>query len=142
MAVTATWEIHVKQYAPVYILCRSEKMLPRKLPKSMENSLFSRIRDLSAFHRPAIDSPDLKSILELCFDCFKSLVPGVPAVVGPWRGGGWSRPSVCYGIHIENHRKVMQMWLSLCGIMDGLMVSTSLRLAADRPPPGPPAPLS
>ena len=65
----------------------------------MENDLFSLIRELAVFQRPAIDSLALKSTLELCFDSFKTGVPGTPAVVGPGPGGGCSRPSVHPLIH-------------------------------------------
>ena len=62
--------------------------------QTMENRIFPHIRELASFQRPAIDPPALKSILELCFDGFKTGAPGFPAVDGPRRGGDWSRPSV------------------------------------------------
>ncbi len=42
----------------------------------MVNGLFSHIRILAAFQRHAIDSIALKSMLDLCFNCFKTRLPG------------------------------------------------------------------
>ena len=69
-------------------------------------------------------------MLELCFDRFKTGVPGDPAP-----GARRRLFETHYEIHTRVQSKIIGKTVRLCGSMDGLKVASSLRLAG---PPGTP----